>query len=77
MLSRSAPASNGGSPVNSYRLYRSTALGRGCLYDTFSCTTSSCADTGTRRGTAYYYEVAAVNTVGSGPLSNQASAKAR
>jgi hypothetical protein len=44
-----------------------------------SCTTSRCSytDTSTRHRTTYYYEVAAVNAVGTGPQSNQASAKAR
>jgi hypothetical protein len=32
---------------------------------------------GTRSRTTYYYEVAAVNAVGTGPGSGQASARAR
>ena len=45
-----------------------------------TCTATTCSytDTGTRSGTTYYYDVAAtLNSVGTGSVSNQASAKAR
>ena len=44
-----------------------------------SCATETCTfhNTGTRSGTTYSYEVAAINAAGTGPLSNQASAVAR
>jgi hypothetical protein len=78
-LSWSAPASNGGSAITGYAVYRSTRSGGETLYGTVSCTSATCSavDTGTRHGTVYYYEVAATNSVGTGTRSNQASAKAR
>jgi hypothetical protein len=77
-LSWSAPASNGGSAITGYRVYRSTSPGTETLYTTVSCTAASCGltDSGTHRVT-YYYEVAAVTAKGVGPLSTQASALAR
>ena len=78
-LKWSAPASNGGSPIVSYEVYRSTSSGHESAYGTVNCTTSTCSatDTGTKSRTVYYYTVAAVNAVGAGPQSNQASAKAK
>jgi hypothetical protein len=73
------PASNGGSPVTGYQLWRGTKSGGETLYVSVSCTTTSCsyADTATVRNTAYYYQVVAVNAVGPGPTSSQVTAKAR
>jgi hypothetical protein len=46
---------------------------------TVPCTTNTCSytDTGTNSRTTYYYDVAATNPVGTGPVSNQASARAK
>jgi len=73
------PASNGGSPVTGYQLWRGTKSGSETLYVSVSCTTTSCsyADTATVKNTAYYFQVVAVNAVGPGPKSTQVSAKAR
>ncbi|HYM44707.1 MAG TPA: fibronectin type III domain-containing protein [Solirubrobacteraceae bacterium] len=78
-LAWSAPASNGGAAVAGYVLYRGTRSGRETVYGSVSCSAASCTynDSATRSGTTYYYTVAAVNTVGTGPQSNQASARAR
>jgi subtilase family serine protease len=78
-LTWSAPSSNGGSPVSSYKIYRGTRSGGETLYATVSCSASTCSatDTGTSSRTTYYYEVAATNGVGTGPFSSQASARAR
>jgi hypothetical protein len=78
-LNWAAPAANGGAAITGYMLNRSTRSGQETSYLTIICTTSTCSytDTGTKRGTTYYYNVAATNRVGTGPVSNQASAKAR
>ncbi len=78
-LSWKAPAANGGSAITSYHVYRGTSSGAETAYGTVTCTASTCTytDTGSSRGFTYYYEVAAVNAVGTGPRSNEASARAR
>lgn len=74
-LSWSVPAS-GSSPITGYRVYRSTAPGAETFLVAVGNVTSY-KDTATKRGTTYYYSVAAVSAVGEGPLSNEASAPAR
>ena len=61
------------SGATSYTLYRSTASGSEVSYKT-GLTTTTYTDTGLTNGTTYYYEVAAVNSVGTSAVSNQASA---
>jgi len=70
-VSLSWTASSGAS---SYNVLRSTT--NGGPYGTIATgvTTTSYADTGLTNGTTYYYVVQAVNSVGSSPSSNQASA---
>jgi Fibronectin type III domain len=72
-LTWSAPASDGGSQITNYEVYRGTSsgteikvaeLGNVLLY----------TDGGRTNGTTYYYKVSAKNAVGEGPLSNEASA---
>ena len=78
-LTWSAPSNNGGSSVTGYKLNRSTRSSRETAYVTVTCTTNPCSytDTGTNSRTTYYYDVAATNRVGTGPVSNQASARAK
>jgi fibronectin type III domain protein len=78
-LTWSAPVSNGGSAVTGYQLWRSTSSGTESFYATVSCTSNTCSvrDASTVRGQTYYYEVRATNSVGTGPASNEAWAKAR
>ncbi|MCK4555108.1 MAG: fibronectin type III domain-containing protein, partial [Candidatus Aenigmarchaeota archaeon] len=73
ILKWNAPASNGGGPITGYNIYRGPvpdgevfliSIGNVLLY----------ADLGLANGNTYYYKVAAVNTAGEGPLSNEASA---
>lgn len=77
----SAPASDGGALITSYTLYRSTSSGNETAYATLSCSgTTSCLtykDTHTKSGRRYYYQVAATNSVGSGPRSAEGAAFAR
>ncbi|MCH7736176.1 MAG: fibronectin type III domain-containing protein [Chloroflexi bacterium] len=73
-LSWNAPSSNGGSAVTNYRIYRGTFSGGESFYTTISSSFTifdNTANVGS--GTTYYYKVAAVNSVGEGPLSNEAS----
>lgn len=78
-LTWNAPTDNGGSTITGYRIYRSTSSGSESLYVSVTCTATTCSyrDTSTKKGLKYYYKVAAVNAVGTGPLSTEASAVAR
>jgi fibronectin type 3 domain-containing protein len=67
-VSWSAPASNGGSPVTGYRIYRGAGSGTMTPLTTLGNVTSY-KDTSTSRGATYYYAVSAINTVGEGPPS--------
>jgi PKD repeat protein len=77
-LSWTAPSSNGGVAITSYRVYRGTSSGSETLLTTGGCSglgvVLSCTDTGLTNGQKYYYKVSAVNSIGEGPLSNEASA---
>ncbi len=72
-LTWSAPASNGGSAVTGYRVYRSTTSGNETLLATVGLVTAY-ADTSAVNGSTYYYVVSAVNSVGEGVRSNERSA---
>ncbi|EWT02522.1 autotransporter adhesin, partial [Intrasporangium oryzae NRRL B-24470] len=74
-LSWAAPASNGGSAVTGYTVYRGTTTGgEAATPVATNVTGTSFTDTGLINGTAYFYKVAAVNAVGTSPPSNEASA---
>ena len=75
-LSWSAPASNGGSPITGYNIYRGTVAGGETLLTSVGNVTSF-KDASTTRGQTYYYIVKAVNAVGEGPASNEAHAVAK
>ena len=70
-LSWSAP-SNGGAAISSYKVYRGTSAGQETLLTTLGNVTAY-DDTGVANGTAYFYRVAAVNSVGEGAKSNEIS----
>ena len=72
-LTWSAPASDGGSPISGYQIWRGTSSGGESLLTTVGVTTSY-TDSTVSNGTTYYYQVAAVNAVGTGPGSNERSA---
>jgi fibronectin type 3 domain-containing protein len=75
-LSWTAPSSNGGAPVTGYNIYRGTTSGgeSGTPVGTVNGTTTTFTDTGLTNGTTYYYTVAALNSAGTSPKSNQANA---
>src|SRR5215212_1758558 len=72
-LTWSAPASNGGAPITNYAVYRSTTAGNEAfLANTGGALTYT--DTTVSNGSTYYYKVAAINSAGTGPSSNEVSA---
>ena len=72
-LSWSAPASNGGSAITGYKIYRGTTSGSLALLDTIGTNTSYVA-AGLTNGETYYFQVRAVNAVGDGALTTEVSA---
>ena len=73
ILTWQAPAGNGGSPITGYKVYRGTTSGG----ETWLATVGGVltyTDSGLTNGKTYYYEITAVNSVGEGPQSNEASA---
>jgi predicted phage tail protein len=75
ILSWKAPASDGGSPVTSYRVYQGTApgAGAGAVVSTAAVTRTTLA--GLANGTTYYFRVTAVNAAGrTGTSSAEVSA---
>jgi len=77
-LSWTAPASNGGVQISSYRVYRGTTSGGETLVTSGGCSglgaVTSCTDTGLTNGRTYYYKVSAVNAIGESTKSNEATA---
>ncbi|WP_276313864.1 PKD domain-containing protein [Solihabitans fulvus] len=76
-LNWTAPANNGGVSITSYKVYRGTASGGETLLTSGGCSglgaVLSCTDTGLTNGQAYYYKVTAVNALGEGAQSNEAT----
>ncbi len=76
-LSWTAPANNGGVSITSYKVYRGTSSGTETLLTSGGCSglgaVLSCTDTGLTNGQTYYYKVSAVNSIGEGAKSNEAS----
>ena len=76
-LAWSPPASNGGSAITSYRIYRSTSPGTEIQVATVAGTAGTYKDTGTIRNRRYYYVIRAVNAIGPGSASAEVTALAR
>jgi titin len=69
------PTSDGGSPILSWNVWRSTKTGAEKFYKNIPNDGSfTWTDTGLRADAKYFYKIAAVNAIGPGPLSNEASA---
>ncbi|MDD1755571.1 MAG: fibronectin type III domain-containing protein, partial [Methanomassiliicoccales archaeon] len=69
-LSWSAPASNGGSAVTGYNIYRGSSSGQLSLLTTLG-NVLTYEDGGLPLGATYYYQVSAVNVVGEGARSSE------
>ena len=73
-LSWTAPF-NGGSSISNYVVqYRSNPQGGWIFFSNPTSTSTSETVTGLTNGTLHYFQVAAINSIGQGPFSNQASA---
>jgi fibronectin type 3 domain-containing protein len=72
-LSWTAPASNGGSALIGYKLYRRTTPNDEILLTTLG-TVTTFSDSTVANGTTYIYSVSAVNGVGEGARSSERSA---
>src|SRR5438132_1363584 len=72
-LTWQAAASNGGSPITNYRIYRGTSSNGETLKATIG-NVLTYTDTSVTNGVTYYYQVSAMNGAGEGPRSNEASA---
>ncbi len=72
-LTWAPPLSDGGSAVTGYGLYRGTASGGETFLTTLG-TALTYTDTAVTAGTTYFYEIAAVTAVGTGPRSSETSA---
>ncbi|MFQ6060222.1 MAG: fibronectin type III domain-containing protein [Thermoplasmata archaeon] len=72
-LTWAAPEDDGGSPITHYRIYRGTLPGNRTFLTEIGDVLSY-TDTGLTNGVIYYYTVAAVNNIGHGPNSTEASA---
>src|SRR2546428_203828 len=71
-LSWQAPSSNGGSSITYYKIYKSTST---CteVYLTTRGNVTSYTDLAVTNGTAYFYKVSALNSVGESALSDESS----
>jgi PKD repeat protein len=78
-LNWQAPANDGGEAVNAYEVFRGTSSGTETLVTSGGCSNLgavlTCTDTGLTNGTTYYYYAVAANPIGTGPHSNETSAK--
>jgi len=77
-LAWTAPSSNGGATITSYRVFRGSNSSNTLIVTSGGCASLgavlSCTDTGLTNGQSYYYIVSALNNVGQGPPSNGVTA---
>jgi hypothetical protein len=72
-LTWTAPSDDGGATVTGYRIYRRIGTGTATVLTTVG-NVQTYTNTGLTNGTTYFYQVAAVNSAGAGPPSNEVSA---
>lgn len=72
-LTWSAPADAGSSPVVQYRVYRGTTSGLATLIASTDASVTAFTDLTASFGTTYFYSVAAVNSAGEGPRTDELS----
>ena len=72
-LAWSPPASDGGSPVTNYKIYRATSSGAETLINTIG-NVLQYGDSAVSNGQTYYYEVSAMNQNGEGEKSGEKAA---
>src|SRR2546428_556292 len=72
-LSWQAPASNGGSAITYYKIFKSTSSGTE-VYLTTRGNVTSYTDLAVTNGNTYFYQVTALNSAGESPRSNEVSA---
>ena len=73
-LSWTAPASDGGSQVSGYNVFDGTTTDLSRSAPVTNVTGTTVTLPALTNGTTYYFQVAAVNTAGQGPLSDEVSA---
>lgn len=74
-LSWTAPTDNGGSSITGYKIERKIGTGSySILVPNTGSTATTYSDTGLTSGTTYIYRVSAINSVGTGSTSNEATA---
>ncbi len=73
-LSWKAPSDSGTSPISGYRVYRGASSGTGSLVASLGPSVIEYIDGGLSNGQTYYYTVTALNSVGEGDRSGEASA---
>lgn len=72
-LTWTAPSSNGGSTITGYNVYRGTSAAGESLQATIG-NVFTYKDSSLANGQTYYYKISAVNSIGEGPQSSEASA---
>jgi hypothetical protein len=76
-LTWASPATDGGTAVTGYRVYRGTTSGTQSFYVAYGANAIGMTDTAVARRTTYWYRVTAVNALGEGVSSATVSATSK